>query len=75
MNIYFVYEISIFVLRLKNLVSLWTLFTKLHPDFHSMCILEFNGSGCYNLKLNTSVLFCKKNNIPPERLYDDSLTS
>ena len=54
-------------------MSLIALFTaKLHPDFHSMCILEFH-SGCYNLKLNMSVLFCKENNIPPGCLYKETL--
>ena len=26
----------------ENLVPLWTLFTKLHSDFHSVCILELS---------------------------------
>ena len=26
-----------------DLVSLWALFTMLHSDFHSMCVLEFHG--------------------------------
>ena len=44
----------------ENLVSVWALFTKLHPYFHSMCIAEFHAKlvvTC-NLKVNTSVLFC-----------------
>ena len=37
-------------------------------------IVEFHG--CYNVKLNISVLFCKQiiiPNIPPGRLYEDTL--
>ena len=49
----------------ENLVSLWALFTELHPDFHSLCILEFCSKSSHNIKLNMSVLFCKKTNILP----------
>ena len=27
----------------ENFVSFWTLYTKLHPHFHSLCILELHG--------------------------------
>ena len=35
--------ITIFCTKAENLVSLLALFTKLHPDFQSMCIYEFHG--------------------------------
>ena len=59
----------------ENLVFLSPLFTKLHSDFHSLYIFEFHGKAinCYNIKLSMSVLFCKKTNILPRRLYEQSL--
>ena len=59
----------------ENLVSLSALFTKLYSDFHSLYILQFHckAINCYNIKLSMSVLFCKKTNILPGRLYEQSL--
>ena len=33
----------LFCTKAENFVPLWSPFTKLHPDIHSVCILEFHG--------------------------------
>ena len=41
LNLFAIYErITIFVLRQKISMSLCAVFIKVHPDFHSMCILK-----------------------------------
>ena len=43
-------RITIYVLVLK-MMSVWAVFTKLQPDFHSMCILEFHGQVVVTFKI------------------------
>ena len=71
--VFVVYErINIFVLRLKSW-CLYEHYLKSYTQIFVHCAF-FNGTvQCYNIKLSMSVLFCKKTNVQPGRLYEETL--
>ena len=39
-----------FCTKAENLVSLWAVVTQLHPNFHSLYILEFHGKAVVTIQ-------------------------
>ena len=43
------------------MLKIWCLFTKLHPDFHSICILKFHGKSVLQYKTKRVSVILQEN--------------